>query len=92
MEPDWALYRPRRYQQPVPLSVLQPAFTPVAMEPSGRAQRVLAIGDLHQDPRYVDRLPILTWLGRLASEHRPERIVQIGDWSTFDSVNATRRQ
>ncbi|HYF57307.1 MAG TPA: metallophosphoesterase, partial [Salinarimonas sp.] len=87
-EPDWwGLYRPARYQQPVPLSVVQPAITPVPQEPSGRAQRILAIGDLHQDPRFPDRLPIMTWLGRLASEHRPERIIQIGDWSTNDSVN-----
>jgi hypothetical protein len=86
-EPDWSLFRAQRYQQPVPLSVVQPAIAPIALEPSGRAQRVLAIGDLHQDPRHPDRLPIMTWLGRLASEHRPERIIQIGDWSTFDSVN-----
>lgn len=88
MEPDWGLYRPQRYQQPVPLSVLHPATTPVAQEPAGQPQRILAIGDLHQDPRFPDRLPILTWLGRMASEHRPERIIQVGDWSTFDSVNA----
>jgi hypothetical protein len=86
-EPDWGLYRPQRYSQPVPLSVLQPAIAPIPQEPSGRPQRILAIGDLHQDPRHLDRLPIMTWLGRLASEQRPERIIQIGDWSTFDSVN-----
>lgn len=86
-EPDWGLYRAQRYQQPVPLAVVQPAIAPVPLQPSGRAQRLLAIGDLHQDPRHPDRLPILTWLGRLASEHRPERVVQIGDWSTNDSVN-----
>jgi hypothetical protein len=87
LEPDWTLYRATRYQQPVPLSVITPGTTPVPMGPSGTARRILAIGDLHQDPRHPERLPILTWLGRLASEHRPERIIQVGDWSTFDSVN-----
>ena len=88
-EPDWGLYRPQRYQQPVPQSVLYPATVPEASHamPSGTAQRILAIGDLHQDPRHPDRLPILTWLARLASDERPERIIQVGDWSTFDSVN-----
>lgn len=86
-EPDWGLYRAQRYNQPIPLSVLQPAVPHLPAEPSGRPQRILAIGDLHQDPRHPDRLPILTWMARLASEHRPERIIQIGDWSTNDSVN-----
>lgn len=86
-EPDWSLYRPQRYHQPVPLSVVQPAaaLTPVA--PSGRSQRILAVGDLHQDPRHPDRLDVLTWIARHASEHRYDRIIQVGDWSTFDSVN-----
>jgi hypothetical protein len=86
-EPDWGLYRAQRYQQPVPLSVLHPAITPQAQEPSGTAQRILAVGDLHQDPRQPHRLPILTWIARHASEHRYDRIIQVGDWSTFDSVN-----
>lgn len=86
LEPDWSLYRPTRYQQPVPLSVLNPAPN-LPQEPTGRTERVLAIGDLHQDPRHPDRLPILTWMARYASEHRFERIIQVGDWSTFDSVN-----
>lgn len=86
-EPDWSLYRAQRYSQPVPLSVLQPAVPHTPLLPSGRPQRILAIGDLHQDPRHPDRVPILTWMARLASEHRPERIIQVGDWSTFDSVN-----
>jgi predicted phosphodiesterase len=86
-EPDWGIYRAQRYQQPVPLSVTHPATVPMALTPSGRPQRILAIGDLHQDPRHPERLPIMTWLARLASEHRPDRIIQIGDWSTWDSVN-----
>lgn len=86
--PDWSLYRPARYHQPVPLSVVHSAAPPPPMDPSGKPVRILAIGDLHQDPRHPDRLAVMTWLGRMASEHRPDRIIQIGDWSTFDSVNA----
>lgn len=86
-EPDWSAYRPHRYSQPVPLSVVEPAITPVPHQPSGRAQRILVIGDLHQDPRHPHRLDVLTWIARHASEHRYERIIQIGDWSSWDSVN-----
>jgi predicted phosphodiesterase len=86
-EPDWSLYRAQRYQQPVPLSVLTPALEPFPMAPSGTPQRILVIGDLHNDPRHEHRLKVLTWAARMASEHRYDRIIQVGDWSTFDSVN-----
>lgn len=89
LEPDWSLYRPQRYQQPVPRAVLMdaPPPEPSALRPSGKPLRVLAIGDLHQDPRHPDRLQILTWIARYASQERFDHIVQIGDWSTWDSVN-----
>lgn len=87
LEPDDSLYRPHRYQQPVPRSVLQPAVPCLPHTPSGQPQRILAIGDLHQDPRHPERLEILTWIARHASEQRYDRIIQVGDWSTFDSVN-----
>lgn len=86
-EPDWSLYRAHRYQQPVPRSVLYPAAPLLPQAPAGRPQRILAIGDLHQDPRHPERLEILTWIARHASEHRYDRIIQVGDWSTWDSVN-----
>lgn len=88
-EPNWDLYRPQRYQQPQPRAVLQNA-APLNLEtvtPTGKAQRVLVIGDLHQDPRRPDRLDVLTWIARHASEERYDRIIQVGDWSTYDSVN-----
>ena len=87
LEPDWGLYRPSRYHQPLPRSIVQPAPPLTPQAPSGRAQRVLAIGDLHQDPRHPERLDVLTWIARFASEQRFDRIIQVGDWSTFDSVN-----
>lgn len=88
-EPDWTLFRPQRYHQPVPLAVVQPAIVPPPSPPppSGAGQDILVIGDLHQDPRHPHRMEVLTWAARWASEHRVGRIVQVGDWSTFDSVN-----
>lgn len=89
LEPDWSLYRPQRYQQPVPRAVVTEAPPPerAVLIPSGKPLRVLAIGDLHQDPRHPDRLEVLTWIARYASRERFDHIVQIGDWSTWDSVN-----
>jgi hypothetical protein len=87
LEPDETLYRPQRYQQPVPLAVLHPAPPMPPMEPQGPGERVLVIGDLHQDPRHPDRLACLTWIARYASEQRFQRIIQVGDWSTWDSMN-----
>lgn len=89
LEPDETLYRPQRYQQPVPRAVLYdaPPPEPLMVQPTGRAVRVLAIGDLHQDPRHPERLEVLTWIARYASAHRFDHIVQIGDWSTWDSCN-----
>lgn len=87
IEPDESRFRPQRYQQPVPLAVLNPAPPMPVIEPQGPGERVLVIGDLHQDPRHPDRLDVLTWIARYASEHRFTRIIQVGDWSTWDSVN-----
>ena len=49
LEPDWTLYRPQRYQQPVPRQVITPAAQPVISTP-GHGSRLLVIGDLHQNP------------------------------------------
>lgn len=91
LEPDWQLYRPHRYQQPIPRHVVEAAPAMSVPEPAGRGERVLAIGDLHQDPRHPDRLEVLTWIARYASEHKIPRIVQVGDWSTWDSVSSHDR-
>lgn len=89
LEPDESAYRPQRYQQPVPRPVIYDAPPPVQAlsVPSGKPVRVLAIGDLHQDPRHPDRLEVLTWIARYASQERFDHIIQIGDWCTWDSVN-----
>ena len=93
LEPDWSLYRPARYQQPVARQVIERGLPPepVLLTPHGPAERVLVIGDLHQDPRHENRLDVLTWIARHASATRPDRIIQIGDWSTWDSCSAHDR-
>lgn len=87
--PDESLYRAHRYQQPVPRAALNtcPLLVSAIVTPTGRALRVLVIGDLHQDPRHHERLELLTWIARYASRERFDHIVQIGDWSTWDSVS-----
>jgi hypothetical protein len=87
LRPDPSAFRSWRYQQPVPRSVIQPAPLSPPRDPAGDGERILVIGDLHQDPRHPDRLPVLTWMARYASEQGFKRIIQVGDWSTFDSVN-----
>lgn len=86
LEPDWSEYRPARYQQPQPKLLLY-APDPPSLPETGPGERVLVIGDLHQDPRHPHRLDVLTWIARYASEHRIPRIIQVGDWSTWDSVS-----
>lgn len=84
---DWTSYRPDRYQQPSPRIVLHPAAAPTPFTPEG-GTRVLAIGDLHNCPKHPHRIEVLTWIARYASEHRFDHIVQVGDWSTWDSCSS----
>lgn len=87
MAPDWTLYEPRRYQQPVATRNLLPAApTPVPIM-EGEARRVLVIPDRHNDPRHPHRLAVSTWIARYGSEHRFEDVVCLGDDVTFDSVS-----
>jgi hypothetical protein len=89
-EPDWSLYRPARYQQPVPRQVFHPA--PAVPQPvKANGTRVLVIGDLHQNPGQPHRIEVLTLIARYASLHRFERIIQVGDWCSWDSVSAHDR-
>ena len=51
----------------------------------GEIYRVLVIGDAHDAPDIPkDRF---TWFAKYAEDHGCERIVQIGDWGTFDSLS-----
>lgn len=89
LKPDWSLYTPSRYVQPVPRQVLFPASVPNprAYDPSGERERVLMIGDLHQDPRHPHRVEVLSWAARFGSDRKVGRVVQVGDWGTFDGAS-----
>jgi hypothetical protein len=53
--------------------------------PEGPIYRVVAIGDFHDSPSLSkDRF---RWVGRHITDKRPDRVVQIGDWGTFDSMS-----
>jgi hypothetical protein len=53
--------------------------------PEGPIYRVVAIGDLHDAPgQSKDRFK---WIGRFIADTKPDRVVQIGDWGTFDSMS-----
>lgn len=90
LTPDDTLYTPARAQMPKPRLVLEhpPAPEPALLVPGGKPQRLLVIGDLHQDPRHEHRMQVLTWIARYATEQGFDRIIQVGDWSTFDCANA----
>lgn len=89
LKPDWSLYTPSRYVQPVPRQVLFSASVPNprAYDPSGERERVLMIGDLHQDPRHPHRVEVLAWAARFGSDRKVGRVVQVGDWGTFDGAS-----
>jgi hypothetical protein len=56
--------------------------------PSGHADeaiRVCVIGDLHVSPG--QDLSRIRWIARHIKETKPDHIVQIGDWASFDSVS-----
>jgi hypothetical protein len=53
--------------------------------PEGPIYRVIAIGDLHDAPKIPKER--LNWIGKYVRETKPDRVVQIGDWGTFDSVS-----
>jgi hypothetical protein len=52
--------------------------------PDGPIYRVTAIGDLHDAPG--QRKDRFRWIGQHIAETKPDRVVQIGDWGTFDSM------
>jgi hypothetical protein len=53
--------------------------------PEGEPIRICAIGDLHDAPEIPkDRL---RWIGHHVRETRPDKVVQIGDIASFDSLS-----
>lgn len=88
--PDETLYRPPQYQYAKPSRVSPVGSVPPMperiAEPDGDPVKVLAIGDTHDDPRLDDR-ERFRWFGRAAADMKVDRVVQIGDWGTWDSVS-----
>ena len=59
---------------------------PAGSSSGDKTIKVLGIGDAHDSPNIPkDRF---LWMGRLANERGVDYIVDIGDFSTFDSLNA----
>ncbi len=88
LRPNWDLWQPLRYHQHPPSGVAK-AIKPVMPEcltPNDEV-RFLAIPDLHQCPRHPYRLEVLTWLARLASQQKYNRVIQLGDWISADAVS-----
>ena len=51
-----------------------------------QGHKVLVIGDIHDSPKIPqDRL---TWIGKYARKTKPDYIVQIGDFGSFDSLSS----
>ena len=68
-------------ERPAPLYSPMPAPTPADDE----ITRVLAIGDLHDDPYIAkDRF---RWIGRMIADTAPDRVVQIGDICDLESLS-----
>ena len=50
-----------------------------------QGHKVLVIGDIHDSPKIPqDRL---TWIGKYAKKTKPDYIIQIGDFGSFDSLS-----
>lgn len=88
IEPDWTIYRRptelvKYVQHQEPARRSDPPIT--AYEPEDEPKRVLVIGDAHADPR--QNLRRFSWIGRLAADRKPQHILQIGDFGSWDSVS-----
>ena len=81
------VYKPPKYTQPLPKPLLRPAAAPEAQKPNGKPETILFIPDLHQCPNHPYRLDVLKWIARFGSERRFGRVIQGGDWLSWDSVS-----
>ena len=54
-----------------------------------QGNKVLVIGDVHDSPKLSkDRL---TWIGKYARKSKPDYIIQIGDFGSFDSLSSFQK-
>ena len=86
--PDWTIYQEPEIvvenQGAAPIKVRVKAISTPARD--APVHRVLAIGDLHDSPSIPDKSRF-RWIARHAAATRPDKIVQIGDWASFDSCS-----
>ena len=84
---DWSLYAPAEVVLDLPPAE-RPRIRVKAHSESSDAPiyRVCAVGDLHDSPHLSDKSRF-TWIARHIGQTRPDRVVQIGDWASFDSVS-----
>ena len=88
LKPDWDLWRPARYQQHPPKVWGQPIKAVLPEDVThDQAERILVIPDLHQCPAHAYRTDVLTWIARYGSQHKFDRVIQLGDWLTMDSCS-----
>lgn len=68
-------------------AVSKPHFT-VRQDNAGRSSkiRIVCIGDAHDSPEIEDKSRF-RWMGKYIREHKPDVVVQIGDFATLDSLN-----
>ena len=67
-------------------TAIPPIRTRIIPAKEGRSTRVLAIGDTHDEPAIPkDRF---TWIGRHCVARMPDRIVQIGDFASWNSISS----
>ena len=89
LTPNWDLWVPARYHQHPPRApggIIKPVM-PEALYSSSGPEKILAIPDLHNCPRHPYRTEVLTWLARHGSQRKFERVIQLGDWGSWDSVS-----
>ena len=50
-----------------------------------KGHKIIVIGDTHDSPKIEqDRF---VWIGKYIKESKPDYIIQIGDWASFDSLS-----
>lgn len=101
--PDWSLYRPPRRPDIKPTKSVMDAVAASEMPPPDPEQKpsvriryvpddmqdykVVGIGDAHDSPKLPDKSRF-RWAGKFIAEKKPDIVIQIGDFFTFDSINS----
>ena len=50
-----------------------------------KGHRIIVIGDAHDSPNIKQNR--FKWIGKYIKECKPDYIIQIGDWASFDSLS-----